>query len=68
MGFSLGSLVAQEIVYMHQDKVNRLILYGSMCGGKDAVTPSPVLHNFTNALQESERTNSNSDSDLWCFR
>lgn len=68
MDFSLGSLVAQEIAYMHQDKVNRLILNGSMCGGKDAVPPSPVLQNITNVLQEPERTNSNSDSDLWYFR
>jgi pimeloyl-ACP methyl ester carboxylesterase len=65
MGFSLGSLVAQEVAYMHQDKVNRLILYGSMCGGKDAVPPSPVLQNYTNALQDPERTNSTSDAETY---
>ena len=34
LGFSLGSLVAQEIAYMHPERVNRLILYGSLYGGK----------------------------------
>ncbi len=68
MGFSLGSLVAQEVAYMYQDKVNRLILYGLMCGGKDAVPPSPILQNFTDALQDSERTNSTFRyRDIWCF-
>ncbi|HKR74035.1 MAG TPA: alpha/beta hydrolase, partial [Candidatus Nitrosocosmicus sp.] len=65
MGFSLGSLIAQEVAYMHQDKVNRLMLYGSMCGGKDAVPPSPVLQNFTNALQDPARTNSTSDPETY---
>ncbi len=65
MGFSLGSLVAQEIAYMHQDKVNRLILYGSMCGGKDVIPPSTALQNFTNALQNPDRTNSTSDNETY---
>ena len=65
MGFSLGSLVAQEVAYMHQDKINRLILYGSICGGKDAVPPSPVLQNFTNALQDPVRTNSTADAETY---
>lgn len=65
MGFSLGSLVAQEVAYMQQDKVNRMILYGSMCGGKDAIPPSPVLQNYTTALQDPTRTNSTSDSDTY---
>jgi pimeloyl-ACP methyl ester carboxylesterase len=65
LGFSLGSLVAQEIAYMHQDKVNRLILYGSLCGGKDAIPPSPVLQNFTDALQNPERANSTSDGEIY---
>ena len=50
---------------MHQDKINRLILYGSICGGKDAVPPSPVLQNFTNALQDPVRTNSTADAETY---
>jgi pimeloyl-ACP methyl ester carboxylesterase len=67
MGFSLGSLVAQEVAYMHQEKVNRLILYGSLCGGQNAIPPSPVLRGFTNALQAPERTNSTSDNQTYGF-
>lgn len=40
LGFSLGSLVAQEIAYMHPERVNRLTLYGSLCGGKELIPPS----------------------------
>jgi pimeloyl-ACP methyl ester carboxylesterase len=37
LGFSMGSLIAQEIPLIHPDKVSKLILYGSTCGGgKDA--------------------------------
>ncbi len=67
MGFSLGSLVAQEIAYMHQEKVNRLILYGSLCGGQNAIPPSPALQGFTNALQSPGRTNSTSDNQTYSF-
>jgi len=65
MGFSLGSLIAQEIAYMHQDKVDRLILYASLCGGPQAVPPSPVLQNFTDALQTPGRTNNTSDNQTY---
>jgi pimeloyl-ACP methyl ester carboxylesterase len=65
IGFSLGSLVAQEVAYMYQDKVNHLILYGSMCGGKDAIPPSAALQNFTNALQNPDRTNNTSDNETY---
>lgn len=65
MGFSLGSLVAQEIAYMHQDKVDRLILYASLCGGPQAVPSSPALPNFTDALQTPGRTNNTSDNQTY---
>jgi len=67
MGFSLGSLVAQEVAYMHQEKVDRLILYGSLCGGQHAIPPSPVLQDFTNTLQAPGRTNSTSDNQTYSF-
>jgi pimeloyl-ACP methyl ester carboxylesterase len=65
LGFSLGSLVAQEIAYMHQEKISRLILYGSLCGGNDAIPPSLALQNFTDALQNPERVNSTSDGEIY---
>ena len=35
LGYSLGSYLAQQLALMHPDKVDRLILVGSSCGGKD---------------------------------
>ena len=40
MGYSLGSLSAQQLTMIYPDKVNSLILVGSSCGGKDH-TPKP---------------------------
>jgi pimeloyl-ACP methyl ester carboxylesterase len=51
LGFSLGSLVAQEIAYMHPERVNRLILYGSLCGGKKLIPPSPALMKFIDSIE-----------------
>src|SRR5436309_6102235 len=41
LGFSVGSLIAQELILMHPEKVNKLILYASDCGGKESVPTSP---------------------------
>ena len=40
MGYSLGSYIAEQLAIMFPDKVNRLLLVGSSCGGKDH-TPKP---------------------------
>ena len=41
LGFSLGSLIAQEIALNHPEKIRKLILYGSTDGvGKDAAAVS----------------------------
>jgi pimeloyl-ACP methyl ester carboxylesterase len=41
LGFSMGSFVAQELTLKNPDQVRNLILYGSSCGGKEAVPPGP---------------------------
>jgi pimeloyl-ACP methyl ester carboxylesterase len=41
LGFSMGSFVAQQLTVMHPEKVNRLVLYGASCGGKEAIPHSP---------------------------
>jgi pimeloyl-ACP methyl ester carboxylesterase len=41
LGFSMGSLVAQELTVMHPEKVTRLVLYGASCGGKQGIPQSP---------------------------
>jgi len=43
LGFSLGSLTAQELTLGHPEKVNKLILYASSCGGKEATLPTPAI-------------------------
>ncbi len=40
-GYSLGSFVAQQLTVSHPDKVNRLILVASSCGGKDGIPKPP---------------------------
>ena len=54
LGYSLGSFVAQQFTVTYPEKVNRLILVASMCGGKDSI-PSPtqwrkLLSELTNKL------------------
>jgi pimeloyl-ACP methyl ester carboxylesterase len=41
LGFSMGSFIAQELTLLHPEKVNRLILYGASCGGKENIPQSP---------------------------
>jgi len=43
LGFSMGSFIAQEITLLHPEKVNRLILYGASCGGKEGTPQSPQV-------------------------
>jgi pimeloyl-ACP methyl ester carboxylesterase len=43
LGFSMGSFVAQQFTLNHPEKVNKLVLYGSSCGGKDAIPQSPEI-------------------------
>ena len=40
-GYSLGSEIAQQFTVSHPDKVNRLILVASSCGGKDGIPKPP---------------------------
>jgi pimeloyl-ACP methyl ester carboxylesterase len=48
LGWSMGGFVAQELALNHPEKVDRLILYATSCGGKEAVFPGPdVLKNIT---------------------
>jgi hypothetical protein len=40
LGFSMGSFIAQDLTLLHPEKVNRLILYGAACGGKESILQS----------------------------
>ncbi len=49
LGWSMGSFIAQELVLNHPDKVDKLVLYASDCGGSHAIPPSAeVLQELTN--------------------
>jgi pimeloyl-ACP methyl ester carboxylesterase len=41
LGYFLGSFVAQQLTVTHPEKINRLILLGVSCGGKEGIPPSP---------------------------
>jgi pimeloyl-ACP methyl ester carboxylesterase len=43
LGYSLGSFVAQQLAVTHPEKVNRLILLASSCGGKESIPRSPEI-------------------------
>lgn len=43
LGFSMASFIAQELALLHPEKVNRLILYGASCGGKENIPQSPEV-------------------------
>ena len=38
-GFSMGGIIAQALTLKHPEKVNRLILGGTFCGGKETIMP-----------------------------
>ena len=50
IGFSMGGMIAQELALSYPEKVNKLILYASHCGGNESkYTSNPeVIETFTN--------------------
>ena len=41
LGYSLGSLVSQQLSVTHPEKVNRLIIVAGSCGGKESIPKPP---------------------------
>ena len=39
----MASFIAQELALLHPEKVNRLILYGASCGGKENIPQTPEV-------------------------
>lgn len=40
IGWSMGGMIAQELTLMHPQKVDKLVIHASSCGGKQSVLPS----------------------------
>ena len=45
-GYSLGSETAQQFTVSYPEKVNRLILVATSCGGKDSIPKPPEFNKF----------------------
>lgn len=44
-----GGMIAQELALKHKEKVGKLVIYGSLCCGKESVQVSPdVLEKIAN--------------------
>ena len=41
LGYSLGSWIAEQLTITNPEKVSRLILAGSSCGGKESIPKPP---------------------------
>jgi pimeloyl-ACP methyl ester carboxylesterase len=50
LGYSLGSYTAQQLALTYPEKVNRLILAGASCGGKESMPKPPEFLNLQNEL------------------
>ena len=43
LGYSMGSVIAQELILKNPNRVDNLILAAAGCGGKEAIPPSPQV-------------------------
>jgi pimeloyl-ACP methyl ester carboxylesterase len=60
LGFSMGGFIAQELALTHPDRVGKLIIYASICGGNESILPSQdVINTLSNgtgtAMERIER-------------
>jgi pimeloyl-ACP methyl ester carboxylesterase len=63
LGFSMASFIAQKLVLLHPEKVNRLVLYGASCGGKENIPQSPEVVKILSDFANDNSSNSISQQD-----
>lgn len=57
LAHSLGTFVAQELALMHPEKVNKLVLFASNCGGREAIPATPeATKNMTELSKVGEQS------------
>src|SRR5918994_6026500 len=56
-GYSLGGHIAQAFTVSYPDKVNRLILVATMCGGKDGIPKPPEFLKLQSEIVNKTQTN-----------
>jgi len=52
-GFSMGGAIAQEVALRHADRLNRLVLFGTFCGG---IWAEPASLSVFNRLMVTDKT------------
>jgi pimeloyl-ACP methyl ester carboxylesterase len=59
LGYSMGGFIAQELALTHPDRVGKLIIYASICGGNESILASQVINMLSNgsgtAMERIER-------------
>ena len=77
LGYSMGSFIAQQLTLTHPEKVDRLVLVASTCGGKESIPNSPadlelgkkllnsIVNNTSIEPQEIKTVISNSFGPTW---
>ena len=48
LGYSMGGFIAQELALTHPDRVGKLIIYASICGGNESILSSQVINILSN--------------------
>ncbi len=46
LGFSMGGMIAQEVALNYPQKVEKLILWGTACGGRKSIPPDLAVYKF----------------------
>ena len=57
MGYSLGGHIAQAFTISYPDKVNRLILVATTCGGKDGIPKPPEFNKLMSEITNKSLSN-----------
>jgi pimeloyl-ACP methyl ester carboxylesterase len=59
LGYSMGGFIAQELALTYPDRVGKLIIYASICGGNESILASQVINMLSNgsgtAMERIER-------------